>query len=117
MFKLYLKVMLVTSKFFNSPLATPTANRSHRGFSPHHRNHSTAFLPESLAPHHLCGRAREGPLSWVLSFKALPILVSSSSIPQVTRDVQRSRPAVQKAPCSKAMVWLSQVKEFPSRLS
>lgn len=75
MFKLYMKVMLVTSKFLTSPPTTPTANRSHREFSPHHRNHGTAFLPEPLAPHHLCGRTREGPLSWVLSFKALPILV------------------------------------------
>lgn len=36
----------------------------------------TAFLPGPLAPHHFCGRTREGPLSWVLSFKALPTLVT-----------------------------------------
>lgn len=53
------------------------ANRSHRDFSPHHRNHGTAFfLPGPLVPHHLCGRTREGPLSRVLPFKALPILVT-----------------------------------------
>lgn len=76
MFKIYMKVMLVSSKFFTSPPAAPTANRSHRDFSPHHRNHGTAFLPRPLAPHHLCGRTREGPPSWVLSFTALSVLVT-----------------------------------------
>lgn len=76
MFTLYMKVMFVTSKFFTLPPATPTANRSHRDFNPHHRNHGTAFLPGPLAPHHPCGRTRGRQLSRVLSFKAMSILVT-----------------------------------------
>ena len=78
LFKIYVKGILGTSKFFfTSAHATPTANRAHRDFSRHHRNHSTAFLPRTSAPHHLlCGRTQEGPPSWILSFKALSILVT-----------------------------------------
>lgn len=44
-----MKVMLVSSKFFTSPPAAPTANRSYRDFSPHHRNHGTAFFTKTFS--------------------------------------------------------------------